>query len=541
MKTKNMFPLLLVFAFAHPAVRAQGIDEVKELIDNQQYKSAEIVLEKTTGSDNNPEFNYLLVKTYLEQDKKIEARTFINTHLTGAGSADAAPFNRIAYARYLLSTGNKIKANDVFRSLASDKKNQRDPALLMAMAEVSIEENDGDASLALDWLKIAQKRDKNNAGIDLLKGQAYRKLSDASNAYTSYQEALKKDPNNLKGHYLLGKIFTTQKNADVYLPHFLNAYELDPGYAPVLNELYKHYYYLNSKLAKKYLLEYIAHSDYSLQNEYDLIDILYLNGDYETAIDSASTLLSKEGEKVKPRLYKLMAYSAAKSGDSTAALKFINDYFDKEDPQKYVAPDFELRAQLTNILAGAETEVAAYYSIAAEMDTVTANKAKYATTIAGLYKKAGDAHRQAIWLGKLYQWKEKTNNIDLFNWGLAYYTAKEYQLTDSVFSLYTVRYPDDIYGYYWKAQANAAIDTSMIDALAIPSYHKVVEIGERDTITHKKMLVKAYGYLGGYEANITKDYAKSLQWFERYLLLDNDNADVKRYVEMLTKWIADKK
>lgn len=47
------------------------------------------------------------------------------------------------------------------------------------------------------------------------------------------------------------------------------------------------------------------------------------------------------------------------------------------------------------------------------------------------------------------------------------------------------------------------------------------------------MLLKAYGYLGGYEANITKDYQKSLNWFEKYQAMDQDNADVTRYVDML--------
>lgn len=39
------------------------------------------------------------------------------------------------------------------------------------------------------------------------------------------------------------------------------------------------------------------------------------------------------------------------------------------------------------------------------------------------------------------------------------------------------------------------------------------------------MLLKAYGYLGGYEANVTKDYLASLAWFEKYLELDPDNTD----------------
>ena len=51
------------------------------------------------------------------------------------------------------------------------------------------------------------------------------------------------------------------------------------------------------------------------------------------------------------------------------------------------------------------------------------------------------------------------------------------------------------------------------------------------------MLLKAYGYLGGYEANIRKDYVQSFMWFEKFLELDGENSDAKRYAETLRKWV----
>src|SRR5699024_6433421 len=121
-----------------------------------------------------------------------------------------------------------------------------------------------------------------------------------------------------------------------------------------------------------------------------------------------------------------------------------------------------------------------FYIIASEKDSLRSNKEKYAEAIAGLYKKLDDFKGQAIWLGKVYQWKEKTNNLDLFNWGIANYKALNYQGADSVFALYTSRYPEDIFGYYWRAQSNAGIDTAMTDSLSVPYYRKVVLLGEKD-------------------------------------------------------------
>ncbi len=67
------------------------------------------------------------------------------------------------------------------------------------------------------------------------------------------------------------------------------------------------------------------------------------------------------------------------------------------------------------------------------------------------------------------------------------------------FALYTDRYPDDIYGYYWGAQANASIDTDMTDSLAILFYYEVVETGEKNKETNRWMLLKACRNLEGYK------------------------------------------
>lgn len=532
--------LIITFMFSTVLV-AQDAAEVEQLLDNERYESAEAILEKKLNTDGvMPDISYLLVKTYLEQDKVEEVKDFISKYKL-SDSPESDPLDRITYARYLLQKGDKAGADAIFNSILENKKNRKNPSLLMAMAEVNISEPKGDASLALEWLKMAADKDDDNPSIFILEGLAYRKLSDASKAYLAYQQALKKDKNNVKAHYMLGKIFTAQKNSEVYLEHFMKAYEVDSTYAPVLEALYDHYYNVDVRIARKFLEKFIANTDHNIQHDYRMTDIYYLTGDYDRAITEALKLIDTEKEKAQPRLYKLMAYSALKSKDSLKALEYVNQYFSKEQPAKFIAADFELKAILTEAQPGAEIGAIEYYSIAAEMDTLVANKLKFATAIIKLAKKADMASIQAYWLGKLYQWKDKTNNIDLFNWGLAHYTAAEYLKSDSVFTLYTERYPEDIFGCYWRAQSNAAIDTSLIEGLAVPHYIRVTEIGEKDKEKNKKMLLKAYGYLGGYEANTRKDYVQSLMWFEKYLELDSENADAKRYAETLRKWIGEQK
>jgi len=541
MMIKKITGILTIIFMSSSVLMAQESAEVEQLLDNERYESAEAILEKRITTEGiMPDINYLLVKTYLEQDKVNEVKDFITKYKL-SDNPDADPLDRITYARYLLQKGDRAAANVIFNSILENKKNRKNPLLLMAMAEVNIAEDMGDPAQALEWLKMAGDKDDNNPSINILEGLAYRKLSDASKAFLAYQQALKKDKNNVKAHYLLGKIFTAQKNQEVYLEHFMKAYKIDSTYAPVLEALYDHYYNIDVRIARKYLEKFIANTDHTIQHDYRMTDMYYLTGDYDRAITGALKLIDTEKEKAQPRLYKLMAYSAMKSKDTLKALEYANQYFSKEQPAKLIAADFELKAILTEAQPGAEKGAIDYYSIAAEMDTLVANKIKYATAIIKLTKKADMISKQAYWLGKLYQWKEKTNNIDLFNWGLAHYTAAEYLQSDSVFTLYTERYPEDIFGHYWRAQANAAIDTALAQGLAVPHYIKVTEIGEKDKEKNKKMLLKAYGYLGGYEANIRKDYVQSLMWFEKFLELDDENADAKRYAETLRKWVDEQK
>src|SRR5690242_2668836 len=128
---------------------------------------------------------------------------------------DGDVMKQVSDAKTLLHNGNKSGAEAIFASLLEEKKNKKNPALLMAMAQVAIDEKDGNANEALSWLEMAKKRDKDNAGIDILEGQAYRKLGDASRAYTAYNEAIKKNPRNVQAYYLLGKIFIGHNNPDV--------------------------------------------------------------------------------------------------------------------------------------------------------------------------------------------------------------------------------------------------------------------------------------------------------------------------------------
>ena len=519
---------------------AQDINEARDLLNSERYSSAEKVLEKQIErSGTQPDLNYLLVKTYLQQEKSNEAWNFIEKNQINKVSAAVDPINKVAYANYLFNTGKNAEAKEILTQLLEDKKARKNIDLLMAIAEVYVSSGENSINDALQVIEIAEKKDKHNASLDILKGNAYRVLHDGSKAYVAYYSAIKEDPRNVMAHYQLGNIFQSQQNEEMYMEHYLKAYAIDSTFSPVLEALYNHYYFRDVKKAKVYLEKFIRYADYSIENDYAMADMYYLNKDYTNAIKLASEILEKEKGNGHARLYKMIAYSHDEKGDKEKAWQFLNTYFEKEKPDQFVARDYEFKAKLLLTQTGREIEAIESFVKAFDLDTVLERKIEFAVVLAETYGKVENFASQAEWLGKVYELKKDRTNVDLFNWGFANYKAANLEMADSIFAKYTEQYPDNIYGHYWRAQVNAVVDTSLELGLAIPHYKRVVELGEVDKDANKAMLLKAYGYMGGYEANISKDYQASLSWFEKFLELDPDNADANKYATILREWIND--
>jgi tetratricopeptide (TPR) repeat protein len=335
-------------------------------------------------------------------------------------------------------------------------------------------------------------------------------------------------------------IFRTQNNSDLYLEYFNKAIQADAQYAPAYYQLYYYYYFRNVNTAKEYLEKYIELSDRKIENDYDYADILYLTKNYKQAIELAKKLIETVKEKTPARIYKLIAYSYNEAGDHEHSFDYIHRYFAEAPDSILIAKDFILLADLYNEKQNIDTAIF-FYTVGSQLEKDKASLIRYYKTLADLTKQQKNYADRAIWLGKYYNANDKSTNVDLFNWGLAWYQSGNFEKSDSVFALYAEKYPNQVFGYYWRARSNAAIDSTMEQGLAIPLYSKVVEIGETDTTGgSKKQLIEAYGYLAGYEANENKAYDKAIAYFEKLLKLDPDNEQAKKYVQILKETLAKK-
>jgi len=528
---KLTFSICLLFVMG--GLRSQSTVEAYRLLYYQRYEGAAHLLQSIIKANpNNAEAWWLLTRTYLHNGKADIIRDSLR--LLPVGNANA-PLILCSYGQVLLQDHKKDSAMLYFNKALEETK-QKDPKVLLAIAIAQQDAPEGDAAYAIDMLNRAIKRDKRNPELYVAMGNAYRKLANGTESYKAYQAALDQDNRYAEADYRLGKIFVSQGNDVMYVKYFNDAVTADSLYAPAWYELYYHYYFKDVNKAMDCLQRYIAASDKSSTNDYLLTDLLYASRKYQDAIQHAQQILGQQGQQTEPRLFKLIAYSYKELNASARALEYMRAYFGRQQDTGFVVKDYETMGDIYDQLQQPDS-AAAYYVRAESMEKDTTKSIAYAKKLAELYKKLKDYPNQAVWLGKYYQHNTQSTNLDLFNWGLANYMAKDYLMADSVFGLYETKYPDQDFGYYWRARSAAAIDTSMTMGIAVPHYLKLIDIAGKDTVskTNRKHLVESYGYIAAYKANTEKDYTGAIDYFEKLLSLDPGNTDAQRYITILKK------
>lgn len=414
--------------------------------------------------------------------------------------------------------------------------------MLIAIAKAYLDADTFHTEFAKELLRKAIKKDKDNPEPYVLIGIACLKQGDGSAAYESFRKALEIQPEYARANYRLGKIFTAQNNP-VYLDYFNSALKSDSLYAPALYELYYHYYYRETEKAMGYLNKYIAASDYSPENDYRMTDILFVNKKFPEALDKGLKLLENNSDTGNARLFKLIANCYKELHQPDRAKRYMSTYFSLNTDTGFLEKDYETMADICKAMDKQQDSAARYYILASSHAKKEADKFSLIKKAIEMYGKAKDFVKQSLCIGEYYRINPAATNVDLFNWGIACYNAQNYRGADSVFGIYTSKYPDQRYGYYWRARSNVALDTTMEKGLAIPYYMKLIDIAGKDTTDEHNVtrLIEAYSYLASYKANKENDYQSSRDYFEKVLQLQPGNDEAQKYITILDKFIAREK
>jgi tetratricopeptide (TPR) repeat protein len=523
--------IITIFSFA------QSVDDATRFFYREKYKSARDVLQQVLIKNPNNEFAwYWQTRTSIALNDITGAQNLL-TRVPDV--IKESPVIKVAKGYVLLEQKDSLAARAFFESAIGSSK-KKDPSIQLAVAEANVEADKGDINYAIGLLREVAKKDKGNPVPFVVLGDAYRRLQDGSQAFGAYRQALDIDKSFAIAYYKIGKIYQTQDNRDVFLEYYTNALKADPQFAPVYYQLY--YYYFNKDInkASQYLDKYITYSDKNIKNDYLLLDMQYISKKFNDAIILGTKIIETERTRTRPRIYKLMAYSYNELDNLAEAETYLKQYFSIEkDSSNYTATDYALMGKILehhNLFA----ESAGWYEKAFHLEKEKTRQLDYVVKLADFYKKQNDYTHQSYWLGKLYQLKPNATNLDLFNWGIAEYHAKDYKAADSIFASYETKYPSQTFGYYWRARSNAAIDTALETGIAVPHYEKLIEVASKDTnnATNKKWLIQAYSYIGACKANKDKQYKEALSYYDKVLALDPTNNDAEHYKSVLEKLIG---
>ncbi len=548
---RNMFRLLLVvllFGFNTSAF-SQSIEDGKKFIYYERYKSAKDVFEKILQSKpNQPEASYWLSQAYLGMEDVNKAREILQSSMN-ANPND--PLLLAGMGEVELIRNNKQIARNLFETALSLSK-EKDIEVLHAIGRANVNAKEGDANYAVTQLqKATQIKKFNDASVYVTIGDAYRKLIDGGNAVQAYQTALTLSPQMAAAKYKEGLIYKTQKNKEFYLPLYEQALSLDPQYGPAYYSMYVHWYERDVAKAEEFLNKYISAIDADPQNEYYRIDLKYASKKFQDAIQSADALIAQLGSGIKPRIYRLKAYSYKSLSDFTNAKTAADEFFAKADSSEWVPKDFELYADVLASIPSERIKAYEYYEKAINADEDAENKAAYMQKAADLAKSQKDKKAIAYWLNLQYQTKKNPSNLDLYNVGKSYVdVAAEdfsfYAKADSVFLIYTEKYPAQYTGFYWRARVNWSVDSTMALGLANPYFDKMLEItlpmlATKDSASVKNPIKLAHRYYIGY-FNAKKDNKSAVEYCDKYLSIDPNDNEFKEFRQLLsgTKPAADK-
>lgn len=520
-------------------LQGQDVNYGNSQLYYERYASAERIFHEALK--NHPDDGkawYGLAKAYLYQNK---SKAALDSFQFASASVRQDPYYKVSLGALLLHNNKIEEAAALFNDALKETK-EKNAELLSCVAEAHVHSDNGDANYAIDLLHRAVKRDKHNPSLKVQLGDAWRKLVNGSEAYKAYMQAINDDDKYAAAYCRIGEIFLSQKSPSLYLDYFRKAVAADASYSPAHYRLYIYEFNRHPANAIEHYKAYMRNADASIQTEYDLADLYYLTGQYDSAIQKATRVVAIQKANTAPRLYKLIGYSYAGLNDTINAVSFMQRYFSQVADSDIISKDYEFIGELYSSLDGKEDSAIGAYQQAVLLEKDTASLYSYYKRLADLSKDVRDYAGQAKWMGLYSTGNEKSTNVDLFNWGIALYRAGNYSMSDSVFKIYSTKYPDQAFGYYWQARSRSLLDSGMKEGLAIPAYEKLIEVMEKDTTNpnYKKWMSEAYGYLAAYEINIRKDIAEGIDHFKSILMVDPENENAKKYISMLENEVANK-
>lgn len=502
--------------------------------------SAEDMLKKNL-SDNTKkaETCYYLGKIALQNGQPDSAGYYFNE---GLKASPDYVYNNIGNAQLLLAT-DKAKGSSVLNQIAV--KNKKDVAIDLAVAGAYLETNNADYNPIIE--NLLKDNDKNPA-VYIFKGDVARHNKNFGDACVQYEQAIYYDPKAEEAYLKYAQVYRTM-NPNLALEMLNKLLSVNPQSELAYREMAEVNFasgHFNDASAnyEKYLSFEVAPSEHDLER---YASILFYNKEYDKAMGYVTKILSENPRNLV--MNRLRMYINSDKTQTPELLEQANSFMNSYTPKEYIPLDYlyygrtlmnakktqEAITQFNKALQMNEEKVEAYRGLAEAYESLESYEQAIQTNL--LFKnklpnefKASDY----LALGKEYYLAGNTLPATDVNKRQSYF-----QSADSLFTEVTRRSPDNSLGYIWKARALSSMDPETTKGLAKPFYEKVITILEPEG-KDKKKLSESYNYMGFYYF-VTNDLQTSMNFWNKTLALDPENATAKKAVQGIKDQMNQKK
>ena len=553
----NKFKIFSLALIASASVaKAQDINQAKKAIDAEQFEKAKSLLKsiiKAKPSDG--EANFVLGNIYLNQAIVDSAKIY---YLNGLEASEKKNLNYIGLGQLDLDAKNTAAAQANFGLATKDIK-RKDVNEFIYIGRAYMNSVNPDYTNAIASLKRALALEPQNATALLAIGDAYYGANNQNEAYKAYRDAFTADPTLLRAKMQLGVLLKGAKSYDEAIKSFNEVIAIDANYGPVYRELAETYYkwarnkpstrQANYQKAIQNYEKYLSLTDYSMNSRMRHADFLILVEDYKALEKEANKMI--ELDKVNPRIYRYLGYSAYENGNYDVAIKSLEDYM-KVPNNKVIAKD-NLYLGFAKIKKG--TDAAGVVAPAAfEAGLAEIKKAVAAEPLAvedlgdfgkELFGKKQYDQAAAIYELSTTNTEQKNYLNDNVYYGISLYYANANKektamdaaalaKADAAFDRVLVASPTYDEAYLYKGRINNLLEK---DDLIIKNYQEYInkttakgaeELAKPATV---KKVVESYNSIAAAYANTDK--AKAIEYFNKSLTLDPTNAYATQSVKAL--------
>jgi Flp pilus assembly protein TadD len=500
MKTLTITAITVFSLAAGFATKAQTIETGRRALELKNYNQAKATFQKLiSGNPMDGQAYYWLGESYYATEAFDSARMAYNNGVT---SAPKEALNLVGLGSLELDKGDGAKAKTYFdqaTKLAGKKSGQT-----LARIGVSYTRSDKTKDLvaAEASLKAAVEKEPKNTDFIVLLGDVYKeraaKGGNVGDAIVQYEYAIAANPKDPKPYLRKAQANKTSRIYNEVEPLLLKAKEVDSNYAPVWEALGD--WYAGSKRLPQALYAYKKFISLTEQNRTVLTQYAgyqFLAKDFRGVLKTVDQLLRADSSNnaTNNSLYKTAGYAYAELGQSDKALLYLRRFLERNQGKRpvgafdyaYLAKGYYLQGNMDSAYAN-QMRASSLDSNQADGFTPWADSANARKDNPALLKAW---ETRAMY--KPYSFTAKESGT----LGLTYYNTSQYAKADSVFGLYTARYPQQAIGFYYRALVNQAIDKT--GATSAKYYEDFIMVAKAGDVTKQKSnLQKAYSFLYDY-------------------------------------------